>query len=614
MQLLPQPQRASVQAGNFLLSATTHLVLQNAPPGALLYGEMLAETILQETGLQLPVVSGVARGRDIALCLDDSIHANRYVISITPQRARLCAGSEELLCNGVQTLCQLVQRHGALLPCLGIEDWPQLAARGYYQDISRGRIPTMASLKRTADLLCRYKINQWQLYIEHTYLFRDLSEVWRDDTPLTAQQVMELDQYCAARHIELVPSLATFGHMYKILSTKSYEHLAELPGANNVPFSFTYAAWHHTLNAADDHSLQFIEGLINEYRALFRTNKFNLCADETFDLGKGRGRPLAQQIGEYQLYLKRLGDLCDFVVRQGGVPMFWGDIMWSEPGSCALLTKEAICLNWGYLPEQREDEVRWIAESCGRQYVCPGVCAWNHWIPLFHNAYRNISVMASHGVKYGAIGLLNTDWGDYGHINDPRLSVPGILYGAALGWNIDPVPFDQMNEAISMLAYGDCTRKFVGAMVALESHEVFDWQHVVSWIEATDEPARQAVLAQVQTAQIPVANKALSAGCRSLLRAASALPRGGKEVVPVLLASAEGAMLWNEIALLLAGPLSLKQEGDAVQLASRLENWFYRYAALWRQISCESGLAKLTQIVARYADLLHIQAGSAAQR
>ena len=45
--------------------------------------------------------------------------------------------------------------------------------------------------------------------------------------------------------------------------------------------------------------------------------------------------------------------------------------------------------------------------------------------------------------KYNAIGLLNTDWGDYGHVNDPRLTIPGILYGAAFGWNAEPVEFDE---------------------------------------------------------------------------------------------------------------------------------------------------------------------------
>ena len=32
--------------------------------------------------------------------------------------------------------------------------------------------------------MCRYKLNQLQLYVEHTYLFRDFSEMWRDQTPL----------------------------------------------------------------------------------------------------------------------------------------------------------------------------------------------------------------------------------------------------------------------------------------------------------------------------------------------------------------------------------------------------------------------------------------------
>lgn len=87
-----------------------------------------------------------------------------------PECITLKAGSDEALCNGVQTLCQYIEQHGAVLPALEIEDWPDLANRGYYQDCSRGRVPKLDYLKQVADILCRYKINQWQLYIEHTYL------------------------------------------------------------------------------------------------------------------------------------------------------------------------------------------------------------------------------------------------------------------------------------------------------------------------------------------------------------------------------------------------------------------------------------------------------------
>ena len=89
-------------------------------------------------------------------------------------------------------------------------------------DVTRGRIPKLSYLKEMADRCSLYKINQMHLYIEHTFLFDGLSETWRDDTPLTAQDILEFDEYCAQRNIELVPSIATFGHLYKVLRTKTY--------------------------------------------------------------------------------------------------------------------------------------------------------------------------------------------------------------------------------------------------------------------------------------------------------------------------------------------------------------------------------------------------------
>ena len=72
--------------------------------------------------------------------------------------------------------------------------------------------------------------------MEHTFLFRGFSEVWRDDTPLTAEDILELDAYCRKRHIELVPSIACFGHLYKVLRTKTYGELCEMPGMEKEPF------------------------------------------------------------------------------------------------------------------------------------------------------------------------------------------------------------------------------------------------------------------------------------------------------------------------------------------------------------------------------------------
>lgn len=64
---------------------------------------------------------------------------------------------------------------------------------------------------------------------------------------------------------------------------------------------------------------------------LFRSNKFNICNDETFDLGKGRSKALADEKGERELYLSHVKALCEYLVAQGVTPQFWGDIMWLLP-------------------------------------------------------------------------------------------------------------------------------------------------------------------------------------------------------------------------------------------------------------------------------------------
>ena len=597
--LLPRPKQCAAGDGAFLPTPQSRIVLRpGTAPSAVLYARMVQAALRDEAGYELGLGRGVPRAGDIDLGLDPGLAPRRYTLTVTPDAVTLAAADDEALCNGVQTLCQLFQRQGAPLPALSITDWPDMENRGYYFDCSRGRVPTLDRLKEMADLLCRYKVNQWQLYIEHTYLFRDLSEAWRDDTPLTADDILELDGYCAARHIELVPSLASFGHMYKILSTKTCCDLCELPDSEKIPFSYTYAGAHHTLNVSNPDALTFAKAIIDEYRALFRTNKFNLCADETFDLGKGRSKALADKVGEKELYVRHVKALCEHLVAQGCIPMFWGDIMWRFPQSCAELPEQTICLNWGYLPDQRENEIRDIAASGITQYACPGVCGWNRWMPLIDYAYRNNRAMCTHAHKYGAVGLLNTDWGDYAHINDPRLSLPGMLYGAAFAWNAHILPFEEINAIISRLAYRDESGTLVGAMYAMSDHEVLDWTHAVNWIEG-DEARRAELLAEVDEKAVPAANAAVHAALAQALAAARTMPAGQKQIVQLLAVTAQAIVLWNDIGLWLK-----TGQGDGDALAVRLEHWFYAYKGEWYKTGRTAGLLNLTRLIDRWADHL----------
>lgn len=610
MDFLPMPHQVRRLDGVYRLAWDTVIVLENTEPSAFLYAKLLRDAIREFTGLKLSILRGRGRPGDVVLTVDSALPESAYTLTVHADSLAVRGGGDEALLHGVMTLRQWIQRHGAALPAIEIEDHPDLPHRGYYLDCSRGRIPTLATLKQYADLLCQYKINQWQLYVEHTYLFRDLSEAWREDTPLTAEEILELDAYCAARHIELVPSLSSFGHMYQILSTKTCAPLCELPDSEKVPFSFTYWGEHHTLNVSHPDTMSFIKGLISEYRALFRSDKFNICCDETYDLGKGRSKALADEQGTQTLYVRHVAELCRWLLDQGVTPMFWGDIMWRHPETYVDIPKGTICLNWGYLPNQRENEIRDLAAMGATQYACPGVCTWNRWIPLFHNAYSNIGNMCRHAHKYGAIGLLNTDWGDYAHICHPWLSLPGILYGAAFAWNAEAVDFDELNDAVSFLAYGDREGKILRALTALSDHEAFNWFHAVRWIEEKDAEKRHLIFTDSNVPDVAeaagAANAALDAGLAQLDEAALSLPAGRRSVVHAAQLNACGARLFNEIGLWVAATVEGREVAhrDGAELAADLEHWFHAYLDEWRAVSKESAVERFRHIIRDWADEL----------
>lgn len=61
-----------------------------------------------------------------------------------------------------------------------ITDWPDFANRGIMIDVSRDKVPTMETLYRMVDMLSSWKINQVQLYTEHTFAYKNHKTVWKD--------------------------------------------------------------------------------------------------------------------------------------------------------------------------------------------------------------------------------------------------------------------------------------------------------------------------------------------------------------------------------------------------------------------------------------------------
>ncbi|MDD3333917.1 MAG: glycoside hydrolase family 20 zincin-like fold domain-containing protein [Eubacteriales bacterium] len=599
---LPTPTHENRLQGVFDIGLQTAIVLGESTGELGMTGaKQLQAEIRRFTGFELPILRGESRDGDIALLLDAAQKEQGYRLLITPQLVSVAGGDPRGLLHGVQTLRQIIRQEGCCLNGVEIVDAPSLSNRGYYLDVTRGRVPTLATLKALADELCFYKQNQLQLYIEHTYLYRDLTELYRLGNPLTAEEIMELDAYCAARGIELVPSFSCFGHLFELLHTKTYNGLCELSCADTMPSTMPNRMHHHTLNVSDPRALPLIKQLIAEVMPLFRSRHFNICADETFDLGKDRSRTAAEKAGERDYYMGFVKELCDFVVKKGRTPMFWGDIIRRFPDAVAMLPKGTVCLTWGYAPDESEQSARAMARAGAAQYLCPGVCGWNYWMPLLRSSYENIRRMSSYARKYKAMGLLNTDWGDYGHINDNTLSLPGLIYGAAMAWSEKPVSFDALNEAISHLTYLDRSGSVVGLLAQLEVETACHWRDLVRYKDGRQGTLSERPVewtADVQEHNVRRCNDALAQTMAELRQRVLEMDTSMRERLQAWTVAGEGVRLWN-----LTGAAVAARRIDQ-SLATALERWFESYKRLWRATCRESELHQIADVVSWYADQL----------
>lgn len=394
-------------------------------------------------------------------------HAEGYTLDITPRGVTLLYREPGGLRAGVATLRQLLREFGRTLPCLRLRDWPDFPRRGVMLDVSRGKVPTAETLMQFASDLADFKINELQLYTEHTFAYRNFEPVWRGWGPLTGEDILQLDAHCQRRGIDLVPNQNSFGHLRYWLEHPPLRPLAEV-AAPYEGAGGEFLRYPTTLAPNHPGTLPFLRGLYDELLPHFRSECFNVGCDETWDLGRGQSQALCEARGKGRVYLDFLRQIHREVTARGKRMMFWGDIILHHPELIAEAPKDVIALNWGYEAEHPFDrETAAFAEAGLPFYVCPGTSTWMTLIGKHDNAFANLRAAADAGCRHGAGGYLNTDWGDGGHPQPLAVSWPLFVAGAALSWRAATYDDRLLARVLSRDVYRDSTGRVARAASAL---------------------------------------------------------------------------------------------------------------------------------------------------
>lgn len=435
MFLFPVPQKIE-STGRFFDHSTRTFIKLNTFDHLIRKGVMRALDALRcRTACRFCLTAGTVHADKILaeLSIDETKGQEEYHISITASGTEITAGGAPGLVYGFETFLQIAAEAPGKIPELEIDDKPLLAHRGYMLDISRCKVPSMSSLKKMIDSLAALRCNELQLYTEHTFAFQGHERVWADFSPVTPEEIMELDIYCSERFIELVPNQNSFGHLERWLKNPAYTHLAEsITPWHYEPWDADYQA---TLYPSDE-AIEFIRGLYSRMLPNFSSSTVNIGCDETLELGNGRSLERCRREGTHTVYLDFLTRLNALAGEFGKKVQFWGDIILHTPELISKLPANITAMEWGYEANHP------FAEDCGKFaasgipfYVCPGTSTWNTFIGRTSNMIANIVSACSEGAKAGAAGMLLTDWGDGGHHQYWPFSWPGISLSMACAWN-----------------------------------------------------------------------------------------------------------------------------------------------------------------------------------
>ena len=303
--VVPLPQEVTLTNGApFVLSPSTKISYPEGNDKMKRNARFLASYIQEITGYELATATGQP-GKGISLVIDQSIqNPEGYQLSVSDNGIRIAGSTDAGVFYGIQTLRKSIpataQGMNVELPAATINDYPRFAYRGMMLDVSRHFFP-VDSVKTYLDILALHNQNtfHWQLSDDQGWRieikkYPELTQIGskRKETVIghnsgtydgkeyggfyTQDQIRDVIDYAAERHITIIPEIDMPGHQLAALAT--YPEL----GCTGGPYD-VWGQWgvaDDVICAGNEKSMQFLEDVLSEVIDLFPSEYIHVGGDE----------------------------------------------------------------------------------------------------------------------------------------------------------------------------------------------------------------------------------------------------------------------------------------------------------------------------------------------
>ncbi|MFA6456276.1 MAG: glycoside hydrolase family 20 zincin-like fold domain-containing protein [Bacteroidota bacterium] len=449
--ILPTPRSITEKSDQFKITSSTKIVLGSDSQTEQIAADLLNEEIatLRESVLKVTAENSLRKLTSNYIFigkpsteygkkflkerkgkLTPEMKLEGYFLDVDAKGIVILAESDKGLMYGVMSLLQLLEtvKRSVVVQGVTIIDYPAMNVRGITDDISRGQVSTVENFKKIIRFCARYKMNVYSPYIEDMFQFKKHPEIGKNRGALTAAECKELDAYAKKYFVEVIPIFETLGHWENILILPEYAKYAEFPGAQ-------------TVNVSDERVYALLDEMIGEIAECFSSPYFNIAADESWDVGLGVNKERVKKSSLADVHADHYKRVFQIVKKHGKKVMMYGDIILQHPEILKKIPKDVTMVDWQYgtwfdfsSPE--------LFHTAGFPFiVSPALWNFTGPFPNYINAFLNIRNLSLDGFRNGAIGMVCSNWNDFGGEALRELNYYGYAWSAECSWN--PLAADQ---------------------------------------------------------------------------------------------------------------------------------------------------------------------------
>lgn len=182
---------------------------------------------------------------------------------------------------------------------------------GLMLDCSRNAVMKLPAVKKFIRYMAAMGLDTLMLYTEDTYQVPEYPYFGYLRGRYTADELRELDDYCASYGIELIPCIQTLAHLNQPMRWPCFD---EVRDCNDI------------LLCGEEKTYQFIEAMLRTCRSVFRTKRIHIGMDEALMMSFGKYRQRNEPEAPAAIFCRHLERVVELCEKYDFRPMIWSDM------------------------------------------------------------------------------------------------------------------------------------------------------------------------------------------------------------------------------------------------------------------------------------------------